>query len=208
MTNFVLVDDDVLYRSELEKVVLFQADWQCVLSASSVEDFKQKVRPRTKIDYALLDVQLPDQLGLTLVPIIKKLHPKAKVIILTHVEERELLFQAFSLGADGYLLKDFSPFQLPQLIKVYKEGGALISPLMARHLVQYFSKSALDPQLLDSLTNKEAQILNLLGDGNSYEEIGEITGNSINTVRFHIKNAYKKLRVDNRVDAIRKLSVK
>ena len=88
---------------------------------------------------------------------------------------------------------------------MYQEGGALIYPVMLKHLTHYFNQSIQEEEhLLNLMTNKETKILHLLADGNTYEEIAEITGTSINTVRFHLKNAYKKLKVDNRLDAILK----
>lgn len=87
------------------------------------------------------------------------------------------------------------------MIKTVQNGGALISPRMARMLVEYFKP----PQhtSLELLSHKEAQLLRLFYEGNTYEESASILGLSIDGVKYHVKNIYRKLNVDNKVDALR-----
>jgi len=203
MINIALIEDDPIYRTELEKVILFQPNWQCVFSSSSAEYFRENLPARIRINIVFIDIDLPVESGIDILPFITTRLPNTEIIMLTRLESPDLLLRSLNRGARGYLLKNFSPHQLMEHIKIILDGGALISPVMARHLVQYFNPPNRDEQKLTNLSPKETQVLQLLSDGNTYEETAGIVGITHNGVRFHVKNIYSKLNVNNRDDAVK-----
>jgi DNA-binding NarL/FixJ family response regulator len=112
-----------------------------------------------------------------------------------------LLFQALSGGATGYLLKDFPVLKITTYIQSLIQGQALISPKMARHLINYFRPVQVSEN--SKLTSKETQMLLLFGDGKSYKETAEILDMTVDGVKYYVKRIYSKLGVSNKIDAIR-----
>ncbi len=203
MLNIVIIEDDPHYRSDLEATIHFQPDWLCVYSAGSAEQFKQQLPNRARIDLAFVDIDLPGESGVELIPFIVRQSPEAEIVMLTNIEDGQTLLRAFHKGATGYLLKDFSMFQLPQFVRTLQDGGALISPIMARHLVNYFQPPSKQQGEVEALTPKEEQVLRLISEGNTYGEAAAILDMTIDGIRFYIKKIYKKLGVKKRAEALR-----
>jgi DNA-binding NarL/FixJ family response regulator len=205
MINIVIVEDDAVYRSELESTIHFQPNWLCLMSSPSAEHFKTNLPPRARIDIAFVDINLPGESGIQLIPFLAGRAPDAQIIMISHLEDGQILLKALNMGADGYLIKNFSMTQLPQFVKIILEGGALISPVMARHLVNYLNPgSGTKTKDKYELTAKENQVLRLISEGNSYNEAADLLGISIDGIRFHIKRIYKKMGVNNRIEALNK----
>lgn len=203
MLNIAIVEDDHFFRSELESTINFQPTWKCIISSPSAEHFKENFPKRMRIDFAFVDIHLPGKSGIDLIPFILSNSPNAEIIILTRSEERNDLLQSFHHGATGYLNKGFSLLQLPQFIKTVTDGGALISPSMAKYLVQYFNPTGIGISDSSVLSLKEKQVLDRLAEGNTYQEVADIIGLTKDGVRSHVKNIYSKLNVNKRADAIR-----
>lgn len=204
MLNFVILEDDHIYRSMLEMSINTQPEWRCLLSCSSIEDFKEKFPARARVDFALLDIELFGESGIDAIPFLTVHAPNTNIIMLTSVDDRDVLMRALNKGATGYLLKDFPVSNLPSIIQTAIDGGALISPLMARYLVEYFNPPKRKPYEQDILTSKEHQVLRRLADGKTYEEIAMHMSISKDGVRYHVRNIYSKLNVRKRADAVRK----
>jgi DNA-binding NarL/FixJ family response regulator len=195
MKNFILIDPDQNFRAELERVIHFQPNWQCILSMATFEESVQKLKPRLQFDVALINLNLHTHSGLQLIPYLTRIVPNAEIIILDQEENSESLIRAFELGATGYLQKNFSPLQLPEMVNTLKSGGALISPRLARKLVNYFNPRKNLCEQAISLSPKEEQTLSLLSSGQSYEEAAACLGISLDGIRFRVKSIYKKLNV-------------
>ena len=125
--------------------------------------------------------------------------PDTEVLIFTEVIEEEDIFQSFRAGATGYLSKKISPSDLLQSIREAYNGGAPMTPEVARHVVTSFRH---DAKQLPSLSQREYDVLALLCKGYSSRKIGERLFVSSNTVRFHLKNIYRKLKVSSRHEAV------
>jgi DNA-binding NarL/FixJ family response regulator len=123
--------------------------------------------------------------------------------MLTVFEDNERIFDAIRAGATGYLLKKTPPARIMAAIQEVYEGGAPMSPGIARLVMQSFHRSPL-PHELDQLTPREATVLSLLAAGNSYKMVAAEAGISIDTVRTHIKRIYEKLHVHSVTEAIAK----
>ena len=200
MLKVAFIEDDPIYRQSISASLRLQPDVTCLVSAGSVEEFWEALPSRAEIDILFLDIDLPGQSGLEALPALRQRFPRADLIMLTQFEGREQLLQAFSSGATGYLLKDFPALQLPSFIQIVRKGGALISPQMARWVIEYFNPPKTGQA---SLTAKELQLLNLFADGHSYQEAAQILGISVDGVKYYVKKLYNKLNVNNRIDAIR-----
>ncbi len=151
----------------------------------------------------LMDIDLPGMSGIAATLRLHRQFPESDVLMLTVFEDNERIFDAIRAGATGYLLKKTPPARIMAAIQEVYEGGAPMSPGIARLVMQSFHRSPL-PHELDQLTPREATVLSLLAAGNSYKMVAAEAGISIDTVRTHIKRIYEKLHVHSVTEAIAK----
>ncbi len=153
-----------------------------------------------KTDVALVDAQLKDLSGIECVKMLKREIPDIDIIMSSHnLEDDEMIFQAFKAGACGFLPKDIFPSDLLEAIQEAKIGGAPMPREIARKLVVSFSQQQTQTEVF---SKREMDVLDLLCEGNSYREMAEKLFVSPNTIRFHLKNIYKKLDVSSRHEAV------
>lgn len=202
MIKVAFIEDDFHFSRTACEALKMQPDLVCMLKVPSIEDFWAKLPVRAHIDILFLDIELPGQSGVEALPALRKRLPQTEIVMLTQIEDNDVLLRALHNGASGYLNKDFPIFQLPHFIQIIRKGGALISPLMARKVVQFFNPSPIS-QKTETLHPKEIQVLQLFSEGYSYEETGSAMGISTDGVRYHVRNIYRKLNVNNKMDALR-----
>ena len=200
MTKVGFIVENHQFLTNMKGAIRLQPDITCALAETSVQDFWARLPSRIKLDIIFLDIDLPGQGGLEAIATLKRRFEHAEIIILANCEDDQLLLRALSAGASGYISKEFPLAQLPQMIRTATSGGALISPRMARLLIEYFKPAT---KATEMLSTKEDQLLRLFFEGNTYEESAQILGLSIDGVKYHVKNIYRKLKVDNKVDALR-----
>ena len=200
MVRIGFIEDDMMYLKSLRETIHLIPNMLCTLAVNSVEEFWEKLPRYAELNIIFIDIDLPGQSGIDALPKIKKQFPRAELIMLTNYEDRDTLLKSFTLGASGYLLKDFHINAFPSLIYTLLNGGALISARMARWVIEYFQPSGTSEVVL---TDKELQLLKLFSVGNSYEESADILGISVNGVKYRVKKIYTKLNVDNKIDALR-----
>jgi DNA-binding NarL/FixJ family response regulator len=150
-------------------------------------------------DVVLMDIELPGMSGIEGAARIKERLPDTDVVMLTIHKDDDLVFQALSAGATGYLLKDSGPEAILAAVRNVREGGAPMSSNVARMIVGSFRKATESP-----LSPRETDVLAQLCKGQSYRMIGETLFISEDTVHFHIKNIYKKLSVHSKSAAVAK----
>ncbi len=150
-------------------------------------------------DVLLLETELPDMDGDDCLRLLLEEKPGLKAVIFTHSAKEEHIFSAFRAGALGYLSKSIFPSHLLDAIREVYAGGAPMSPSVARQVVASFSEQQ-NP--LPSLSRREYDVLALLCKGYSYRKIAERLFVSSNTIRFHLKNIYRKLKVNSRHEAV------
>ena len=197
MYNIAIIEDSQDIRRELSDYFTQSGQLQCVLSVDSIERFAKFHRDFMEIDLVLLDLILYNKLGIDGIPIIKQREPLAKIVVFTILDDEEAVFQAFGKGADGYLNKDLSPTELEKRLLVFLEKQeTLLSPKAAKHLVNYFHPQEIAAN--EDLNAQELTIARMLSDGLSYQEIADLLSLTVNGVRYHVKNIYKKLNVHNR----------
>lgn len=124
--------------------------------------------------------------------------------MVTIYEDHEKIFSALKAGAAGYLLKT-TPFpKLRDAILDIHSGGAPMEPIIARKVIEYFNRPTKSKEEKSELTSKENEIVNYLVDGFTYKKIAETLNNSIETIRHHVKNIYKKLHINSRAELMKK----
>lgn len=154
-------------------------------------------------DLIIIDLQLPGLSGLECIKRIKQDFPNLNILVYTELTEDQFIFQAFQLGASGYLTKtQFLSSVVDSIIELL-EGGAPMSPVIAKKVVGSFKRKA---EPIPGLSKRELEVLQLLCQGKSYRYMAKDLFVSTNTIRFHLKNIYKKLQVNSRYEAVAKAS--
>jgi DNA-binding NarL/FixJ family response regulator len=140
--------------------------------------------------------------GIDGVRVLKERCPDLQVLMLTVHADDAHVFAAICAGASGYLLKDSSPERLRQALIELRDGGAPMSPEIARRVLVMFQKVAPPRDKEQLLSPRETDVLRLLVDGHSYKTAAHALQLSIDTLRFHIRNVYKKLHVHSKSEAV------
>jgi two-component system, NarL family, response regulator LiaR len=156
--------------------------------------------PNAPTDIALVDLQLPDGNGLDFVKFLKAQFPDTIIVMCTSFDDDTSLFESLKAGAIGYIVKTDEPEKIVEYINLALAGGAPMSAGIALKVVKHFQQSAQQPTL-EVLTKKEHVILEALSQGLFYKEIADQQNITIDGIRKHCSNIYKKLHVNNRTEA-------
>jgi DNA-binding NarL/FixJ family response regulator len=195
-----LVEDDRATREGLAVLIHGSLGFTCRDAFRSVEDAAAHL-PTSGIDVILLDIHLPGQLGSQGAGTLTARCPGASILMLTVYEEEDLIFESLCNGAVGYLLKRTPPARLLEAIREVYEGGAPMSPEIARKVIRAF-RGRLQPKPEAALTEQELRLLKLLSEGKSYQACAEHLQVAIDTVRNYIRSVYRKLQVHSRSAAV------
>lgn len=208
----LLIDDDVHLRLVIAQEIMNDRRTMVVAQAGNLKDARKAIR-QNDFDVMLLDLKLEDGDGLELIDVMKSHRPQAEAIVVSVMETEEQALRAFELGATGYLVKNSWFGNYPQAVLQVVNGGASISPSLARRLMQrYDRKSVSDspssPSAPDRLSSRESEVLRMVASGYTSVEIGSQLQISSMTVNTHIKNIYRKLQVRTRAQAVRFASLR
>ncbi len=207
MTRVVLVDDQALVRGGLRALLEAEPDLEVVGEAADGEAAVEAVKTR-KPDVVLMDIRMPGVDGLEATRRIAAdpALQHVKVLVLTTFEIDEYVFEALRAGASGFLLKDEEPTELLRAVRVVAGGESLLSPSVTRRVVETF---ATGPQpnaparaRLEELTDREREIVALVGTGLSNQEIAEHLVISPATARTHVSRAMLKLNARDRAQLV------
>jgi DNA-binding NarL/FixJ family response regulator len=157
-------------------------------------------------DLVVLDLNLPDGTGASLLPSIRARHAEVWVVVVTVFDDDEHLFYALQQGADGYLLKDESKTDAAALLREILEGRPPLSARVARRVLKFVQATAPDPKQkprMPALTPREQEVLTLLASGHTAVSAAAQLGISEHTIKTHVKNLYKKLDVSSRASMVR-----
>lgn len=155
-------------------------------------------------DIAIVDIDMPGTNGIECTRRIKQTRPQTQILIHTVFEDDNNLFDALCAGANGYILKSSSPEQLIQAIDDLNNGGAPMSPVIARKVIAAFNKPVVNKENPYKLSGREKEILEFLVKGYSYKMIAKECQISTETVKTHLKNIYAKLQVNCGTEAVAK----
>ncbi len=204
MLQIGIVEDDADIRTAMVNYLNRQKTMRCDFIADSVESFLKLLEADSLPDVVLMDIGLPGMSGIDGIRIIKDQHPDIDIIMLTVYHDSHKIFNSLCAGASGYLLKNTPLEEIKNSIETLHDGGAPMSPQIARKVIQYFQPGKKLSQKKSPLTPKEKEIVVGLVDGLSYKMIADRMDISIETVRYHIKNIYQKLHVHSKAEVISK----
>ncbi len=204
MIRVIITEDNDTIREGLALLINATDGMGCTATFENCEDMLADLH-KQEPDVFLQDIGLPGMSGIEGTKNIIQQLPEAVILMLTVFEEEEKVFEALKAGASGYLLKKTHPAQLIEAIKDASQGGSPMSSNIARKVVSFFQKSpALKSDKNYGLSVREKETLASLAEGNSYKIIADKLFISIDTVRTHIRNVYRKLHVHNQSEAVAK----
>ncbi len=200
----MLAEDHSMVRQGLKQLIELESDIKVVAEAANGIDAVNYYSLELP-DVMLMDINMPKQNGLQALEAIKQKHPDAKIIMLTIHQDREYLFKALQLGANGYVLKDADGAVLVEAIRKVYQGEAYIQPNMAKELIVEFKRftsgEASSSRKNSLLSDRELEVLDLIAKGFLNKEIAKTLFISEKTVKNHISNIFKKLNVSDRTQA-------
>ncbi len=202
MPGIIIFEDDDQLRNSLVVLIGNSSDYEVIGNYANAVDAETIIR-RYKPDVVIMDINMPGKTGIQAVAEIKEARPQTFIIMYTMFENDENLFSSLCAGANGYILKKTSPFKLFEAINDVMEGGAPMSPTIARRVLQSFEIKSSGQQY--HLTAREKEILQLLIKGYSIKIIASELKISFDTARTHLKNIYPKLHVNCGKEAIAKV---
>lgn len=205
MINVAIVEDNNVIREGLGALINGTPGYSCTGAYSNCESFLNKL-DSIQVDVVLMDIGLPGINGIEGVKQAVKRKPDINILMLTVYEDSDRVFDALCAGACGYLVKKTPPAKLLEAIKDVHEGGSPMSSNVARQVITAFKESKNNSENSSDyeLSEREKEVISLLADGYNYQEIANSLFISVDTVRHHIRNIYKKLHVHSQSEAVAK----
>ena len=196
-----LVEDQPKVRENWSRLINSFPDLTCVCTCKTGEE-ALRVIPEAAPDVVLMDIFLPRMSGIECTSRLKAMLPQTQIVILTAMDDEELVFMALEAGADGYLLKRTKPSDLRDALLDVLGGGAPMTSEIARRVIEAFRNKgkARDESL--RLSVREEQILVLLSKGYANKMIADQLELSIDTVCHHLKHVFEKMHVSSRTEAV------
>lgn len=199
------VEDNLSMRNRLEAAIEADARLKILAlfdSAAPVLDWNPVRAP----DVMLVDLGLPDMVGTALIRRLRSLWPECDILVITMFGDDDSILESIEAGATGYLLKDESLDQVGNAIVEIHAGGAPMSPVIARKVLDRVrdpgSPETTRGNAESPLTRREAEILDLMARGYTYAEVARLLSLAVSTVQSHIKRIYAKLAVRSRSEAV------
>lgn len=201
--NIIIYEDNINLRESLSSLLSLTGEYHVVGSFPDCSGVNEQVKSMAP-EVILMDIDMPGINGIEAVRKVRLFDKKVQIIMLTVFDDNRHVFDAMYAGANGYLLKKYVSDKLIHSIREVLEGGAPMSPSIARMIIDNMQRPL---QLADNdyqLTNREREILQLLSKGNSFKMIAADLCISLDTVRTHIKRIYDKLHVRSQIEAVSK----
>ena len=204
----LLIDDNAEHLRGVKELINLETSYDVVGTTTSANigiNLVKKYRP----DLALMDINMPEKDGLQAIQEIEKLELGVKIIALSGYDDADLIFRAMKIGAKGYVLKTMASAQLIFAIDEVLNGKVYLPSALSSRFFEYFqrsfkaeSQSTNEENLLNYLTAREEEVLDLLTQGNNYKGIAGKLFISETTVKTHVNNIFQKLQVNDRTQAV------
>ena len=202
-----IFEDNKLVRDALQAILSGTSGFACTGVFADGNRWELDIK-RSEPDVVLMDIELPGLNGIEITKNICQKFPEIKILIQTVFNDSEKIFQAICAGASGYILKNDPPHKYLEAISEVYNGGAPMSPTVAKKMLGFFSNKNIvlvSPGSTDYLlSEREKELLRLMVEGHGYKTIAEKTFISYETVRTHVKHIYSKLHVASRSEAVMK----
>ncbi len=199
MVRIMVVDDHEVVRFGLKSLLARHEDWEIVAEAGTVVDAIAQAAAHNP-DIVVLDIRLGDGSGIDACREIVKQHPHTKVIVLTSFAEDELLFNAISAGAAGYVLKQVGNDDLVRAIETVLRGDSMLDPSVTGQVFARLRETNRSEAFTD-LTDRELRVLALIAQGKTNKEIAHTLHLGEGTVRNYVSSIFSKLQLSNRSEA-------
>jgi NarL family two-component system response regulator LiaR len=196
----LIADDHPIIRDSLRTLISTEPDLELVGEAVDGEEAVRKTDD-LKPDVILMDLVMPVKDGLQAISEIKRTHPEVSILVLTSFSDEDKVFPAIRAGALGYILKDSSPQQLLKAIHDVYRGEASLHPSIALQLIREINRPSDLPPVDNPLSERELEVLKLVAQGLTNQEIATRLVRSEWTVRTHVRNILGKLHLANRTQA-------
>jgi DNA-binding NarL/FixJ family response regulator len=209
MVRVAVIDDNYLLREHI--ISRISGNFQIVFDSDSAIElllYLEKCSEADLPEIILMDIEMDELDGIAATSKVKASYPSIKIAMLTVFADEEKVWDSVLAGADGYILKDETRDRLVTGMYDILNGGAYMSPSIARKAMKLLKGKAPEISKNDiesSLTRREFEILEMLSNGFSYREMADKLFISTATAKTHINNIYKKLQVNNKIQAINKL---
>ncbi|MCR8573384.1 response regulator transcription factor [Streptomyces sp. Isolate_219] len=206
MIKVLVTDDEPLIRAGIRMILTSADDIDVVAEAANGREAVELARAQ-RVDVVLLDIQMPVMDGLTALAELRRAVPDARVLILTTFGEQQNVLRALAEGSAGFLLKDSAPAELMRAVRAAAAGDAYLSPGATRHVVDSLAsrrsvlRSEQARRRLETLSDRELEVLALLGEGLSNADAGQRIHMSEATVKTYVSRILAKLGCENRVQA-------
>jgi DNA-binding NarL/FixJ family response regulator len=203
----MMVEDHPDYREGVSLALETETDIELFNTFGTAERALrslQDMRERKEPDVVLLDLNLPGISGLEALPFFRSAIPDARILVLTQSDREADVFEAIRRGASGYLLKSASLDKITDSIRTVMAGGASLDPNVASYILGLMQKSPPKSKIRVTLSDRETEVLVLLGEGLLKKEISDRLKISEPTVATHVRHIYEKLEVQNAPAAINK----
>lgn len=216
--RIVIVDDHQLFREGVKRILEMEEDFKVVGEGADGSEAAQ-LAEQYKPDVLLLDINMPHINGVSATENVISASPKTRVIMLSIHDDEGYVYRTLRNGASGYLLKEMGTSDLVDAVRVVASGGAYIHPKVTGKLIEEFRRLSeqegaaersfslddsqlIDPKVIESLTRREREVLQLMAEGKSNRAIGEFLFISEKTVKNHVSSILQKLNVQDRTQAV------
>ena len=199
-TSVFLLDDHEIVRRGLADLLNLEDDLVVVGEAGSVAEAIARI-PAVRPDVAVLDVRLPDGSGVEVCREIRDTMPEVRCLMLTSYSDDEALFDAIMAGASGYVLKEIRGTDLVDAIRQVAAGRSLLDPVATQRVLDRLRRVEQHDERLDALTDQEAKILDLIGEGLTNRQIGERLHLAEKTVKNYVSSLLAKMGMERRTQA-------
>lgn len=207
LSNVLVVEDNPLFARTLKQAIDHLGfRGQNYFCATGHEAHEAIASPLATIDLALVDLGLPDISGIEVIRSVHQRFPDIPIMVISVISSENSVIDAIRAGARGYILKGDSEAAIAQSIEQVAQGNYPISPSLARALFKLATpqRNAAPPKERFELTPREAETLQFIADGNTYEEVSQLMNISLATVQTHIRQLYRKLGVHSQMQAVKK----
>ncbi len=204
----LLIDDNADHLRGVKELISLETNYDIVGTTTSANmgiNLVKKYQP----DLVLMDINMPEKDGLQAIQEIEKLELGTKIIALSGYDDADLIFRAMKIGAKGYVLKTMASAQLIYAIDEVLSGKVYLPSALSSRFFEYFqrtfkeeSSNQNEENLLNYLTSREEEVLDLLTQGNNYKAIAGKLFISETTVKTHVNNIFQKLQVNDRTQAV------
>lgn len=204
----LLIDDNADHLRGVKELISLETNYDIVGTTTSANmgiNLVKKYQP----DLVLMDINMPEKDGLQAIQEIEKLELSTRIIALSGYDDADLIFRAMKIGAKGYVLKTMASAQLIYAIDEVLSGKVYLPSALSSRFFEYFQRtfkeetsSQNEENLLNYLTSREEEVLDLLTQGNNYKAIAGKLFISETTVKTHVNNIFQKLQVNDRTQAV------